>query len=696
MSGRSFTRFTPSLAKMQREAEHALRVECSMPLPTPDLDDRRFQDIVDEAKGRITRYCPEWTDHNVSDPGITLIELFAWMVDMLLFRVNRVPEKSYITFMQLMGVQLQPPSSARADLTFWLGDAATTDVPIASGTEVSTLRKGSEESITFSTDADVVVYPPSLAACLTSSDERTFASHPYNINNAVTPTPFQAFSQPPKPGDSFYLGFKEDISGHILALTVDCAAVEGIGIKPEAPPLAWECRCGDSWVAASKAVDDRVALNKVGDRWEELTRLGDGTGGLNRKGLVRLHLPYGMTLASLDSQEYYWLRCRYAPLGKEGSYEKSPRITSIQAAALGISTPATHSTRIRGEVLGRSAGTPGQSFHLEYTPILPRQAHETIEVQAENGKWDVWEEQEHLGTSRPRDRHFVLDAVSGEVCFGPAIREPDGSERQYGAIPPKDGLIRFTTYRTGGGSKGNVAEGTITVLKQAIPYVDRVTNRAAASDGYDAESLEHAAWRAPQMLRTSARAVTAEDYEYLATEAAPGIRSRCVRPTAVGAPGTPPPGTVQLLLVPAIKYNEGSTSLEQLEPSAALVDQVQSYLDERRPIGTLLTIGKPEYRQVAVEARLKAQAKADEEAVRREAAARLYRFLHPTVGGSDGTGWPFGRHLYVSEIYARLQTVPGVEYVEQVTLRVDGREQTQVSVPANGLLASAEHRIEIV
>src|SRR6266498_3428248 len=94
-----------------------------MPLPTPKLDDRRFQDIVDEAKSRITRYCPEWTDHNVSDPGIALIELFAWMTDLMLYRVNQVPDKLYIKFLELIGVRLEAPRAARAPVTFYLSAA---------------------------------------------------------------------------------------------------------------------------------------------------------------------------------------------------------------------------------------------------------------------------------------------------------------------------------------------------------------------------------------------------------------------------------------------------------------------------------------------------------------------------------------------------------------------------------------------
>ena len=91
-----------------------------MSLPAPNLDDRHFQDIVDEAKRLIPRYCPEWTNHNLSDPGVALIELFAWMSEMILFRLNQVPDRLYTKFLELVGIEPFPPSVARADLTFWL------------------------------------------------------------------------------------------------------------------------------------------------------------------------------------------------------------------------------------------------------------------------------------------------------------------------------------------------------------------------------------------------------------------------------------------------------------------------------------------------------------------------------------------------------------------------------------------------
>jgi predicted phage baseplate assembly protein len=111
-----------------------------MPLPTPNLDDRHFQDIVDEAKRLIPRFCPEWTDHNVSDPGVALIELFAWMTDLLLYRVNQVPDKVYITLLNLIGIQLEPPQSAVAPVTFYLSAPQETAITIPADTEVATVR----------------------------------------------------------------------------------------------------------------------------------------------------------------------------------------------------------------------------------------------------------------------------------------------------------------------------------------------------------------------------------------------------------------------------------------------------------------------------------------------------------------------------------------------------------------------------
>src|ERR1044071_7713522 len=124
-----------------------------MTLLAPKLDDRHFQDIVDEAKKRIPHYCKDCTDHNVSDRGVTMIELFAWMTDILLYRLNQVPDLHYIKFLEMLGIQLKGPVPAKAPVTFWLTAPQSQMVKIPIGTEVASTQTETERSIIFTTDA---------------------------------------------------------------------------------------------------------------------------------------------------------------------------------------------------------------------------------------------------------------------------------------------------------------------------------------------------------------------------------------------------------------------------------------------------------------------------------------------------------------------------------------------------------------
>src|SRR5918999_4755986 len=140
-----------------------------MSLPAPNLDDRRFQDLVDDAKRLVQRTCPEWTDHNVSDPGVTLIELFASMVDQLLYRLNRVPDRNYVKFLELVGVKLLPPTSAEVDVTFWLSAPQVNPVRVPVGTEVGTVRTETEDAIPFTVIEDLTIVPSSLMHAATAT-----------------------------------------------------------------------------------------------------------------------------------------------------------------------------------------------------------------------------------------------------------------------------------------------------------------------------------------------------------------------------------------------------------------------------------------------------------------------------------------------------------------------------------------------
>src|SRR5437667_207243 len=147
-----------------------------MSLPVPNLDDRSWKQIVDEAVRLIPRYCPEWTNHNASDPGITLLELYAWMTEMVIYRLNKVPEKNFLTFLDLIGVRLKPPEPARVVLDFTPSEGVEGELIVRKGTQVATLQAGGGDPVTFETLRDISLLPVHVVRAA-SSHRATVADH---------------------------------------------------------------------------------------------------------------------------------------------------------------------------------------------------------------------------------------------------------------------------------------------------------------------------------------------------------------------------------------------------------------------------------------------------------------------------------------------------------------------------------------
>lgn len=652
-----------------------------MPLPTPNLDDRRFQDILDEARRLIPRYCPTWTDHNLSDPGITLLELFAWMTDLLLYRLNRVPDRNYVKFLELIGVHLQPARPAVAEILFRLSAPQPGRVVIPRGTAVATLRTENREAITFAIDDDLAIDVPRLTHLLACREDVRFNDYWPELANPQRPG---IFADPPRVKDRLYFGFGNDLSGNTLALNLEGPErPEGVGVDPSNPPLVWEV--WDGWDS----------------QWVSAELESDSTGGLNKTGLVILNLPLHAAQCEVDGKLAFWLRCSVTPVApRQPPYVRSPRLAGLRVESIGGTVPASHGFEVSGEELGATDGTPGQRVQLQTLPVLPRGQGQTLEVQNAAGNYEPWIEVRDFGSSGFFDPHFVLDDVTGTIEFGPLIRTPSGEEHQYGRVPPPARKMRFSSYRSGGGVIGNVGARTLTVLQSSIPYVASVTNPRPATGGTDSEDIEHAKWRGPRVLRASERAVTAEDFETLACAASTEIgRANCLVVRDGG--GNTPPGRVRLQLVPAMAASSGPVPEEQLYASPRVQQVVREYLDDRRLLACELAIERPVYIHVAVLARVRARTTANRARVAEQGLEALYRYIHPLTGGPDGNGWPFERPLFVAEVYSLLQGIEGVDTVEDAALyQIDvqsgdrGRPLTRITPGSDGLLCSAEHRVQ--
>jgi predicted phage baseplate assembly protein len=649
-----------------------------MPLPAPELDDRTFQDIVDEAKRLIPRFCPEWTNHNVSDPGVALIELFAWMSEMVLYRVNQVPERLYVHFLNMVGINPFPPSVARVDLTFWLSAVLEAPVIVPASTQVMTAvgaSSGGPEAVVFSTTHDLVIAPPELRAAKTiGADERVidvWDDLRYDIAG-VRCFPSDVLH----PGDAFYLGFAQSLAGCVIRLSLEAQA-EGIGVDPRNPPIAWEVWNGEGWITA--------AVNE------------DTTGGLNRNGDIDLLIPVEHQLLTVGNEAGYWLRARLlAPAPGQPTYQASPRIHSVVAAALGGTASAEHSETVETETIGRSDGSPAQSFQVSRTPVLPRRASEFVQIVDSDGTVD-WTEVDDFSASKPRDHHYVWDSGTGTVRFGPRVRYPDGTVRQHGVVPRDGAIAQVTGYRHGGGARGNVGARTLTVLRSSVPFVRGVINLAPATGGVDAETVAEAKVRGPMTLRTGQRAVTAGDYERISLESSAEVaRARCL-------PAQRGNGSIRLLIVPQVRGDAARHQLDDFAIAAPLMRRISDHLDEHRIVGTAVEVSTPYYQGVSVAALVHTGPGRPAGLVRQRAIDTVTRYINPLTGGPDGTGWPFDADINSAVIAQLLETVDGIERVEEALLfefdlrtgRRLGSAKDVIRLDAHSLFLSAPHQVVV-
>ena len=690
-------------------------------LPKSDLDDRTQQDLVEEALLRIPRYCPEWTNYSASDPGVTLIELFGWVTEQMLQRFNQVPRRNYVTFLELLGVRLNPPMPARTNLTFYLNVALDEPYQISAGTEVATVRTELEEAVVFSTDEPLTIGVPQIRHVLTSA---TKEETPQVLQDRLTNYWSQSsqgewfgpaqtlFAARPQADNCMYivLAPTENVSGNVVALTVTGAAAATTGIDPNRPPRRWEAWTGTHWAPVLRAESDDLTQGFSFHQLNQQRSTGPTTAAVTSPSAdILLHLPSHFPEETFATYRGHWLRCVcLSPTADRPAYAQSPLLQAVSIRGIGGTVSASQCQVVYNEQLGISDGTAGQTFQLFAKPVLQRSANEHLQVTLPNGFPETWQEVSNFANSGPDDRHYIIDSITGTVQLGPSVKDPGylrqaiaqrqiqfqnanlpqsqtqsqpvppaggtpAQEQQYGQVPPKGAVLQMVAYRTGGGERGNVQSGRLQVLKTALPYVASVTNREAARHGTNAESLEAAAIRAPALLRNRDRAVTIEDFEFLTQQAAPGAVAQC---KCLAANSRQRSGGVQILIVPvthtADVYRGEGMHPDRFQVSPSLKQQISRFLDERKLLGTRIELGEPDYVGVSVRAevgldiaRTNLQAR---ESILKALRISLYRFLNPLTGGLEGKGWPFGQCVHVSDVMGVLRQVEGVSYIGALEL----------------------------
>jgi hypothetical protein len=403
-----------------------------------------------------------------------------------------------------------------------------------------------------------------------------------------------------------------------------------------------------------------------------------------------------------------WVRAR---LKEDGAPAKS-LIHGIYLNALWAHQVET----VSGEILGGGLGIPNQSTFFNKVPVLPGEQIEIRELDGLRANveypilldeltalgftseeigistdprsaritevWVVWEERPHFYFSGPDDRHYVIERTSGRVFFGDGV---------HGKLPPVgNGNIRARVYRAGGGLVGNVSVGQINQVMSGV-LASGVTNPRAGEGGADGETPQTILIRGPNVFRHMERSLSSLDYETLAREASPAVAAVRVLP-ATAANGRPAAGDVTVIIVP-------QSQDAQPQPSFDLRQEVHDFLALRAPAtvspDNIAVIG-PDYLPVGVSAFLVPKDRSSAGTIETEVLTALARFLHPLTGGPDGQGWDFGRGVYISDIAAILEAIPGVDHAELLELRLnDTPVGDSVNVPSNRMIVAGPLLIEV-
>jgi hypothetical protein len=682
-----------------------------MPLPVPNLDDRSYQDLVDELLARIPAHTPEWTNPQPGDPGRTLIELFAWLGDTLLYRVNLIPERQRLAFLRLLGVRMRPALAASA-LVSIQSDSADTPKSF-----LLPARTGLKGPVPFETCSELDVLPLSAEFYLKRSlspDEHTEMAakiaelsrlYPGGANTTpyVTTQVLNGATLPPKgldfvasstdgalwiallapksktPQDLLdatrkLIGGATDNQRRVLNIGLSpWLAVpdwdEDVTLRPPIP-LSWDLVIADPKDGKSVA-------------FLPLTVLSDSSNGTVTDGIVRISLPGASLYYTPTNDVRVDVDAGTGPRPPRiDDPEKQQRIAawirlqpqkavnSLKLSWIDVNAVQVEQWKSSPPLLvGQGSGQPNQLVQL---PLTNLQAS-VLEIQVEEPRrgFVTWSPIDDLSLADDKAKVYELDPEAGILRFG---------DRIHGLMPQQGARIRANSLRSGGGTAGNLRPGTLTqvIPPQGVTARLTVSQRLPTAGGADAETLEQAQRRIPALLRHRDRAVTADDYVDLAlhtpgaevarAEVLPGFKPQERRQNV--------PGVVSVMALPT------ATGLEAPYPRVdrGFIEAVHAQLDPRRPLGTELYVMGCRYVQFALTVGI--DNPSGSETVPAAVKAALQRFFFPLPPlGPTGTGWPLRKAVKRRELEVVVSRVDGVDEVNGLILfqSIDGGPWKQVS-----------------
>lgn len=437
---------------------------------------------------------------------------------------------------------------------------------------------------------------------------------------------------------------------------------------------------------------------ETGNQWKSVTA-EDETEAFTQPGIVTWSLPGVLDERERFGRELHWVRA----VLEKGAWNGAPVLNGL----FPNSAMASQFQTYRNEFIGPSDGTANQSFRLSHPAVMKGaelrirevltedEQKQLIQAEGEDAiftaldvrgqaleRWVRWRQVEEFSKSTRASRHFRLDPAEGEIEFGDGI---------HGRIPPAGGdNIQVFTYQAGGGAAGNVRAGEVISLVTSVAGIDSVVNPIDAGGGSEAATPEDMLEIGPAEISHRFRAVTPEDFEWLAKEASRQVRkARCIHDW--NAQGRREAGWVTVCIVPD---SAAATPLPNVQLRRVVRRHLLRCADLNIANQDHIFVGAPEYVPVAVELTVFARSLDDVARAELNVKSELNRFLHPLTGGPEKKGWEFGRGLTVYDVCRLLEDIEEVDHLGPVTLHFSGKQSTaRADVGPNALITTGEHII---
>jgi len=652
-----------------------------MTIPPVRLDDLTWAQMMEAIRQRIPAASEGlWTLHAPVDPGITILELYAWLLEQRLYLLDQVPDGVVRSVLGLLGVPAPQPAIPAATVLALRPVPGQDDPPatVAAGTELHRSLGG--RRVVFTTEQTVALVPPAPWHLLVGGVDRTADLNALaggvDLLPAATAAGTSSATAQPSPVElvlTVPAAFDPPADAW-LALLLDLET--GQRVPPAWSPMAPPGVPPPALLTWSYEVDPGRF-----EPFQAPRELDDGTGGLRRAGVVRLAWPAAWRPAASPAGAAGTVQRRLRLSAGRATFSAPPRLRSL--AVNGVIARHRQQVRPDGDALeqldaqlDRWLSLPGQDLHLDGAAgqLIDDLASVHLTLTERDGAEHAWEATGDLAGHGPSARVFVIDRAPGRLRFGDgrtgrlpvvARRVPSG--------PPRLSI----RYELGGGQDANLGIVGWVCDAESIEAVSAVASRF----GQEPETIEQARRRAADDLARPTRAVTSDDYQQIA-QATPGVDIARVH-VAIGrhpaTPCDPVPGAVTVVIVPGVPRNQPGRGqeIDAPVPDPGALEAVRANLEAARLLGTEVFVRGPTYRTVRLAVTPGATI-ADPFGLERRLRDGLRRYLDPLTGGADGQGWPFGEPLRPSELLGVAQDLAGRSVViDAVAVGLDGAAPTE-------------------